>query len=129
MPVPVVAATERVTEHAILSRFSRGHLAILMLILGAALAFVWSGVRASPGGGVKVPARATEDVPPFTPPPTHPVVGVEQHLRGFIYMPHRYPRVCGQEITAVINGGQATLRLPHEKDMDWLTRPPSEASL
>lgn len=104
------------------------HLLILGGILLGAGFLVLQGTRQSPGG-VKVPAALVEDTPALTIPPEQPVVDVYEHRNGYVYLPHRYPRVCGNEITAVINYGHATLRLPHVKDMTWLTSPPSEASL
>ena len=97
-----------------------------MAIVGGALIF--AGVRRVPGG-VKVTDAQTENIKPFTPPPGAPVVGPDQHIGGVVYTPHRYPTVAGQEITALINHGHATLKLPHARDIDWLTTPPGEDTL
>lgn len=110
-------------------KLSGPHAVALALFLAVAAALVWTGVRRSPGGGLKVPARATEDVPAFTPPPGHPVLGTFDHLGAVVISPHRYPAGCGGEISALINQGHATLQIPHSKDMTWLTGPPSEAVL
>jgi hypothetical protein len=127
MPLPIAAASP-IARHAAVSAgksLSKGHLLVLGAAAVAVVALVWAGIRRSPGGGLKVPARATEDVPPFTPPPGHPVLGTFDHLGAVVVSPHRYPAGMGGEITALINGGFATLRIPHEKDMTWLTCPPT----
>lgn len=110
-------------------RLSGPHAVIIALAAALGAAIVWTAVRRSPGGGLKVPARATEDVPAFTPPPGHPVLGTFDHIGAVVISPHRYPAGCGGEISALINQGHATLQIPHAKDMTWLTGPPSEASL
>lgn len=107
---------------------SRKQLCVLLGVLAVGGVLVWLAVRASPGGGIKVPARAVEDVKSFTVPPGQPVVGVYDHVGAVVFTPHRYPRVCGGEMSALINGGFGTLQLPHEDDMTWLIRPPSEVS-
>ena len=123
---PIAAEHVAATAGRAKLKISGAHGLALAVILGIAAALVWAGVRRSPGGGLKVPARAVEDVPPFTPPPGHPVLGTFDHIGPVVVSPHRYPAGCGGEISALINGGHATLRLPHSKDIDWLTRPPSE---
>jgi hypothetical protein len=122
MPVLAIAAARRAPE------LKPEQWAIVggLVIAGAALIF--AGMRQAPGG-IKVPAAQTEDVKPFTPPRGAPVVGPDQHLGGVIFTPHRYPALTGQEFTALINGGHATLRLPHARDVNWLTCPPSEDTL
>lgn len=110
-------------------KLSGPHAVILAVALAIGAALVWGGIRRSPGGGLKVPARATEDVPPFTPPPGHPVLGTFGHIGPVVVSPHRYPAGCGGEISALINQGHETLRIPHSKDMTWLKNPPSEAAL
>jgi len=113
---------------------SDGHKAVLAFAVIAGGALIWGGVRNSPGGGVKVAARATEDLAGFAarsvPEPfSRPVIGPDQHDGVVVYTPHRYPRACGAEISAVIHHGWQTMFLPHEKDMTWLSRPPGEADL
>ena len=44
-----------------------------------------------------------------------------------IFTPHRYPRVCGGELTTVIHYGHSRLTVPHERDRNWIVNPPSEA--
>jgi hypothetical protein len=130
-----IAAAPIAAEHAagaaakLQLKLSGPHAVIVALFAAVAAALVWTAVRRSPGGGLKVPAKATEDVPPFTPPPGHPVLGTFDHLGPVVISPHRYPAGCGGEISALINGGHETLRIPNSKDMTWLKCPPSEASL
>lgn len=103
-----------------------------LLILGAAVAGVITlgllGARASTGG-VKTPAKVTEDLLAFTPALEHPVIGPQQHVGGYVYAPHRYPKVCGGEITAFIRDGWPTLRMPRDREARWITEPPSEVAL
>ena len=80
-------------------------------------------------GGIKVPAATTEPVKPFTVPPGFPIVGPDQHLNGYVYTPHRYPARTGQEVSALVHHGHATVFLPHARDVDWITGPPSEETL
>lgn len=101
------------------------------LVIGAAatigLIFLLAGSKTAPGASIKVPA-ASEDQPPFTPPPIgseRPVVGPAQHVGGYVYTPHRYPPSCGSDITALIHHGLSTAALPAEDDMLWLSAPPS----
>lgn len=103
---------------------------ICIVALGAVgLYFLLAGAKASPGGSVKVPAVDTEDWPPFRPPPGVPVLGPDQHLNGYVFTPHRYPRVCGGELSALLHHGYSTASLPAQGDMTWLSNPPSEATL
>lgn len=123
MAAPVIAVARRAPME-----IKRGHLAVLAVLLIAAGCVIFMGVRKVPGGP-KVPAAQTENMIPFTPPPAAPVVGPDQHLNGVVYTPLRYPTVCGQEVSALIQNGWGTLRLPHARDIVWLTQPPSEATL
>jgi hypothetical protein len=95
----------------------------------AGLVFVLAGAKRSPGASIKVPARATEDVPPFVPPPGRPVLGPDQHLNGYVFTPHRYPPACGSDLTVAIHRGMSTLSLPAGGDMLWLSNPPGEEML
>lgn len=98
--------------------------------LGAvALIFLAAGSKMSPGASIKVPARATEDLPPFIPPPGRPVLGPDQHVGGVTYTPHRYPPACGADLTVAIHRGLTQLGLPAEGDMLWLSNPPGEETL
>jgi hypothetical protein len=94
-----------------------------------ALLFFGAGSKMAPGSSFKVPDRATEDVPPFTPPPGRPVLGPDQHVGGVVYTPHRYPPACGSDLTVAIHRGLTQLGLPAEGDMLWLSNPPGEENL
>lgn len=65
----------------------------------------------------------------INPHPDHPVVcHRDDHHHGYVYTPHRYPRVPGGEITAVIHRGFSTMRVPDVADVQWLIAPPSEVA-
>ena len=98
-------------------------LAVVALALGAA------GAKMSPGTSIKVPARETESVPPFTPPPGRPMLGPNQHIDGQVLTPHRYPATSGADLTIAIHDGMTTLGLPADGDMLWLSNPPGEEVL
>ena len=125
MPFPTVAAA-RVAGNGVMKS---EHLWVVLAVLAGGGLLLWAGLRASPGGGMKVPARSSEDTAPFVPPPGYPVASVDVHMGGVVVSPHRYPISCGQEISSLIKYGHATLRIPHMRDIEWLTNPPSEASL
>lgn len=75
--------------------------------------------------------------PPYQPQPdddiwrlTHgnvPHCHPEQHHAGYVYTPHRFPRVVGGEITALIHHGYSSMRVPSRDDVQWMIAPPSEA--
>lgn len=49
------------------------------------------------------------------------------HHAGYTYTRHRYPRVCGGEITALIHRGYSPMRIPRDTpDVQWIIAPPSE---
>jgi len=63
----------------------------------------------------------------LNPHPDHPVIcGQADHHAGYTYTPHRYPRVCGGEITAAIHRGFSPMRVPNVADAQWIIAPPSE---
>jgi hypothetical protein len=63
----------------------------------------------------------------LNPHPDHPVIcHRDDHHAGYVYTPHRYPRVTGGEITAVIHRGFSPMRVPNKADIQWLIAPPSE---
>jgi hypothetical protein len=65
----------------------------------------------------------------LNPHPDHPVIcGRDDHHAGYVYTPHRYPRVTGGEITAAIHRGWSSMRVPNVADVQWLIAPPSEVS-
>ena len=96
---------------------------------------VWSQFRSQePTGGLFAPPKqppADNDLyrMGLSPDPTAPsVVPLSQHHDGYTYTPHRFPRVCGGEITAVIHRGFSTMRIPHVADVQWMIAPPSEVA-
>ncbi len=124
MPIPTAAAVKVAGNGMMKSE----HLGVVLAIVAGGALLLWAGLRASPGG-IKVPARTTEDTPAFTPPPGYPVASVDLMMGGALVSPHRYPHVCGQEISALIKHGHATLRIPHARDIEWLVNPPGEVNL
>jgi hypothetical protein len=48
---------------------------------------------------------------------------------GEITLPHRYPRVCGANMTAVMHHGFSALNRPNAQDNDWVNFPPSEVAV
>ena len=114
-------------------RLSGGHALAVAAGMAVVAALVLMASRSSSptGGGFKVPSATTENIPLYTfqPPPDQPMVGPQDHVGGFVFLPNRYPPLVGGELTAVMNYGHATLTLPHERDVNWITAPPSEVSL
>lgn len=109
-------------------QLTKGQCLAIGVMLFIAGALIFEAMRQT-RGGVPVPAATTEAIKPFTVPPGFPIVGPNQHLNGYVYTPHRYPVMTGQEITTVINRGHATLKLPHAADTGWIVAPPSEETL
>lgn len=65
----------------------------------------------------------------LSPHPDYPVIcHRDDHHAGYVYTPHRYPRVCGGEITAAIHRGFSSMRVPNVADVQWLIAPPSEVA-
>jgi hypothetical protein len=55
------------------------------------------------------------------------VAGPEHHYSGYVYLPHRYPRTVGGNVTNTIHHGYSSMRLPCENDISrWISSPPSE---
>lgn len=110
---------------------TRQHKIVVGALIAVALFLLACGSKKAPGGSVKVPAAVTEDIPHYTfnPPPAAPVHSVDDIQGGWVFTPHRYPRVVGGEITAVIHHGFQTMALPQDGDMLWLSAPPSEEML
>jgi hypothetical protein len=110
---------------------SRREQYLILLWVVAAGVVLALGSKLSPGTSIKVPARATEDVPAFTPPPGAPMMHSIHHVGpyGLVYTPHRYPAACGAEITTLIHRGYHTMGLPAEDDVSWMSAPPGEAVL
>ena len=76
-------------------------------------------------------AAGDADVDPWLSAPDgyHHMCKPHQHHHGYVYTPHRYPRVVGGELTAVIHRGYSTMRVPEATpDADWIVSPPSEVA-
>jgi hypothetical protein len=102
--------------------------------LGAAAAIIVIVLMQGParGGFNQPPAQPQpdDDLARMTDPhPDHPVFcQPEDHHAGYVYTRHRYPRVTGGEITALIHKGFSPMRIPAVDDVQWLIAPPSEVS-
>jgi len=110
-----------------------GHYAALAVAAGLIAWLVWGQSRSTqPTGGLNAPPRqppADNDLyrmgrPPDPSAPS--VVPLAQHHDGYVYTPHRFPRVTGGEITAVIHRGFSAMRVPCAADVQWMIAPPSE---
>jgi hypothetical protein len=53
----------------------------------------------------------------------------EQHIGPVVYLPCRYPRHSGENLTCLIHQGFSSLTAPHFLDQSWAWQPPSEADL
>jgi len=106
-------------------------LAAAVILAGAlgVVAFTVSGNADFPAPEKQVAGDA--DLDPFTAHTTdgHPghVCEIKDHHAGYTYTVHRYPRMTGGEITAVIHRGFAPMRIPQNTpDASWIASPPSE---
>ncbi len=106
----------------------------LLALSGAAalIGILWWSM-AHPTGGFSQPPRQPQpddDLAALVDPhPDHPLFCQPQdHHAGYVYTPHRFPRVTGGEITALIHRGFSPMRIPAEADVQWLIAPPSEVS-
>ena len=50
----------------------------------------------------------------------------EDHVSGYVYTPHRYPRSVGGEISNAIHYGWSSMKIPNVKNAQWIIAPPSE---
>ena len=102
------------------------------LVIVAALGY--SAFRVSSNGGFNAPAKQAAPADPLAGFGGHNLDGrpgnvcePEAHLNGYVYTPHRYPRVAGGEVTAVIHRGFSAMRVPSDTpDAQWIVAPPSE---
>jgi hypothetical protein len=105
---------------------------ITLIGAGVAAAVLFAaGSKMAPGGSVKYPKyQGAPAWPPFTPPPGVPDPSVH-HVGPYdlVYTPHRYPAACGNDISVLIHRGYATMALPQQDDMTWMSAPPSEMGL
>jgi hypothetical protein len=100
----------------------------------AVLAYLLYALRqAHPTGGFNQPQA--QPVPDsdlnrlVSPHSDHPLFcQPEDHHAGYVYTPHRYPRFCGGDVSAVIHHGFSPMRIPNIQDMQWLIAPPSEVN-
>ena len=102
-----------------------GHLvgAAALLVAGG---LVYAAMHKS--GGVPVPGT-TEDAT-GEPTPMAPILLSEQHVSPVMYTAHRYPRMCGQEITTLIHRGHTAATVPlGDPEALWIIKPPSEVVL
>ena len=103
--------------------------------LGAALAVIagvsWQMMKANSTGDFRQPpvqASPDDDLARLTDPhPDHPrFCQPRDHHAGYVYTPHRYPRVAGGEVSALIHRGFSPMRVPMMDDVQWMIAPPSE---
>jgi hypothetical protein len=109
---------------------NRLHWAALGALLVAAY-LLYTQVESGQDGFGKPQKQASgdADVDPWTNGPDgyHHGCQPHQHHRGYVYTPHRYPRVCGGEITNAIHRGFSSMRVPAATpDADWIVSPPTE---
>ena len=53
----------------------------------------------------------------------------KHHYSGYVFLPCRYPRTVGGEITNAIHHGYSSMRLPAANDVSlWMANPPSEVA-
>jgi hypothetical protein len=102
------------------------HIAVGGLSVAAGL-LIFAAVRQA--GGTKVPVtNVTENLrySPFQPALSRPADALPGEV---VYTRHRYPEVVGGELTTAIHYGHSRLSVPHERDMNWITCPPSEVTI
>jgi hypothetical protein len=103
-----------------------------VLLLAIAGLFYWA-VRAS--GGLPVPASPFTEPFAFTSEGRTPVqpnltsTALTSGLSQPVYTQHRYPRICGQELTTVIHYGHSRASVPSTQDYNWIVAPPSEVTI
>lgn len=100
-----------------------------LLIVGLAIAVVFGyiaflSVDVETYPDVEIAASARLDAPVGMAP--HEFVTSGNSLTPVINMPHRYPSVSGQNITALIHYGMEPLRKRAPSDSKWIECPPAE---
>ena len=91
---------------------------------------LWWAVRAS--GGLPVPASPYTEGLALTADPGQPNLmrpDLSNVAQGVVFTQHRYPRVCGQELSAIIHYGHSRASVPSTRDSNWITSPPSEVTI
>ena len=119
----VVDTTELVdVEFTHLKHRAKCALRALLIVAGL---FLWA-MRSS--GGLPTANQYTEGLArvaePVQPNLMRPDLATSN--MGTVFTKHRYPRVCGQEITTVIHFGHGRASVPDTQDSNWITVPPSE---
>jgi hypothetical protein len=109
----------------------RKHWAALTVAAALAVLIAWQVLGPGRTGGFSQPPKQPapdDDLARLTDPhPDHPrFCQPHQHHAGYVYTPHRYPRGVGGEITSAIHRGFSSMRIPNERDVQWLIAPPSE---
>jgi hypothetical protein len=57
------------------------------------------------------------------------VCETRHHYQGYVYLPCRYPRTVGGELTNTIHHGYSMMRVPMASDISqWIANPPSEVA-
>jgi hypothetical protein len=100
-----------------------------VMLVAVAVLFLWA-VRKS--GGLPVPERNVTEALAFVAEPLQPNLArpdLSTPGRGMVYTKHRYPRVCGQELTTIIHYGHSRASVPAAQDSNWITAPPSEVTI
>jgi hypothetical protein len=108
--------------------------AAIGIALAITAALGYSAFRVSSNAGFNAPSKQAAPEDPLSGFGGHNLDGrpgnvcePEVHLNGYTYTPHRYPRVTGGEITAVIHRGFSAMRVPSDTpDAQWIVAPPSE---
>lgn len=103
---------------------SRGEWGVLTLALAVIAVTAWAGWR-SAGGAAMAPPPQPVPEPDL---PEH-LCQEYEHMAGVTYQPHRYPRMVGQEVTALLHRGWSSARIRDRRDVQWMIHPPSEVSL
>jgi hypothetical protein len=93
----------------------------LVVVLGYA-AFVSVNVETYPDTEIAIRSGINQ---PFG-MATHEFVSAGNSLTPVVNMPHRYPNVTGQNITALIHHGMEPLRKRAPRDSKWIECPPAE---
>jgi len=102
---------------------------VLGALLGAgALLFIVAGRQA---GGFPLPAAPVTEPLYTIPDPLAAIYLYNPTLNKFgqNYTRHRYPDRVGGELSTAIHYGHSRLAVPDERDLNWITCPPSEVTI
>jgi len=121
-------------------------LKVTLGMLAGLAVLAWFGYtqanRLAPNADLNTPPRQPQDerddgmasvlagLNPLDASPRHShVCPAHHHYQGYVYLPCRYPRTVGGEITNAIHHGYSSMRLPAANDISlWLSNPPSEVA-